>query len=505
MALSRAEIEAVVRDVAGKLEGGRIERIDRPERHTLVLSVRRGRSRYWLLLCAHPRFSRIHLLTRRPEERAPAAGFCNVARQHLTGSPLERIWQVENDRVVVIQCVERDELRRRHPVRLIAELVGVGSNLILVDERDRVLGSLFSEDSKRRRIAPGVPYQPLPAPSHAGEKAARNRFEGIESTAEDPLALSRAVQNTYAELEAQEKLELARQSVLRALEARLKRLERRCEKLQGSLLEARNAEDLRKKGELLKIALPKIVKGQRAVTVRDLFSEGQPQITIELNPGMSPQQNIQACFKQYKKLTRSRAQVAANLSRARSEITLFQRLTAAARDAGGPDQIEELKDQARAAGLRFDEDRPPVHPGKPGKGPREFLSRDGLKILVAKNEKQNRELTFSIARGNDYWLHLLGWPGPHVIVQKPPGADVPLETLLDAAHLAIHFSKIRGTDFAQVVYTLRKYVRQLPGAPQGHVSYSSASTLQVRFDHQRMARLLQSRSSPAAIQERDEV
>ena len=164
MTLSTAEIQAVVRDLKEKLEGGRIERIDQPDEHRLILRLRRGGCRYWLLLCAHPRFSRIHLLTHRPRGRTPPGGFCAVVRRHLTGCPIYSIEQVQNDRVVIIESTERDELLRPHRVRLIAELVGVGSNLILVDEGGRALGCLSTERSGRRRLVPGAEYQPLEPP-----------------------------------------------------------------------------------------------------------------------------------------------------------------------------------------------------------------------------------------------------------------------------------------------------------------------------------------------------
>ena len=89
MTLSTAEITAVVRDLKPRLEGGRIERMDQTEPDRLVLYVRNGPARYWLLICTHPRFSRLHLLTTRPARGRPASGFCKVLRQHATSAPLE--------------------------------------------------------------------------------------------------------------------------------------------------------------------------------------------------------------------------------------------------------------------------------------------------------------------------------------------------------------------------------------------------------------------------------
>ena len=111
------------------------------------------------------------------------------------------------------------------------------------------------------------------------------------------------------------------------------------------------------------------------------------------------------------------------------------------------------------------------------------------------------QLTFSIARGNDYWLHVLGWPGPHVVIRRPKDAEVPQETLLDAAHLAVYFSKIRGADYGEVSYTQRKHISRLRGAPEGTVSCASARTLRVRMEPARLERLLHEQPSEAEAEE----
>lgn len=495
MALSTAEIQAVVGDLKPRLEGGKIERIDQPDKFKLIFRIRNGPAIYWLQFCAHPRYSRLHLLTSRPDETGPATGFCNVVRQHLTGRPVQGFRQVENDRVVILDSMERDALKRSHDVRLIAELIDVGSNLILVDEDDQVLGCLFTEDSERRKLYPGAQYDPLPPPPSRPEKASRNRFTNIESTDDDPLALSRAIQRAYVEREAEESIEELRERTREALEDHLGYLGDRLHSVRESLEEARGADELRKKGELLKIALPQMKKAGESVTVKDFFQEGQPEVEIELDPTLTPQENIQAYFKRYKKLKRAADTLEKRLENTEKLIDLFEDLRDRLDESSTTEEIESLKDRARKAGLTFPEDRPEPSEKKerPG-GPRRFISRDGFEILVARNSSQNDELTFTIANGRDMWLHLRGHPGPHVIIRRPNEEQVPQGTLLDAAHLAIHYSKLRHTNFAEVACTQRKYVQKLAGAPDGRVSYSNARTLQVRLKNATIKRLLDSRA-----------
>jgi predicted ribosome quality control (RQC) complex YloA/Tae2 family protein len=108
---------------------------------------------------------------------------------------------------------------------------------------------------------------------------------------------------------------------------------------------------------------------------------------------------------------------------------------------------------------------------------------------VARSRRENERLTLSIARGNDHWLHLADWPGPHVVVRTPNG-EISEGALLDAAHLAVHFSKLRGAEQADVIYTQCKNVRRLKGGGRGRVSHAGTKTLRVRMSADRLERLL---------------
>jgi len=492
MSLTTAEIESVVRDLAPRLEGGKIVRIDQPDRWRVILEVRNAGNRYWLQLVAHPRFSRLHLLTHRPKQNDPAGGFCNVVRQHLTGAPVVRLRQVEGDRVVVTESEERDALQRPSPVSLVAELIGAGSNLILLDAQDQILGAMFTEQSERRRVVPGEPYRPLPPPPKGSSgRANENRFVDVDASS-DGLALSRAVQDVYCEMEACAALEERRQALLARVRARLGRLESRRQNLQRDLERAENAEELRRTGELLKIALPDIQKGQERVVVKDLFEPNAPERTIELDPTLSPERNIEEYFQRYKKRKASREHVAERLSETAEDTQRLRALAAKAEAAEGAEALEALERNALSEGLLPPEGRPAGREEEPG-GPRRFFSRGGLEILVARNAEQNHELTFHVARGNDCWMHLLGWEGPHVIIRKPRDEDVPLDALLDAAHLTIYYSRARGADRAEVVYTQRKHVQPIKGAGPGRVRYAGESTLDVRYDEDRLKEILDRR------------
>ncbi len=121
---------------------------------------------------------------------------------------------------------------------------------------------------------------------------------------------------------------------------------------------------------------------------------------------------------------------------------------------------------------------------------RSFASLAGAPILVGKGAEENDALTLTVAHGNDLWLHARGVAGAHVVVRLARGKAPDQETLLDAAHLAVHFSDARGAPVVDVAYTRAKYVRRSKGAPPGAVTYSQEKVLPLRVEPARLERLL---------------
>jgi predicted ribosome quality control (RQC) complex YloA/Tae2 family protein len=102
---------------------------------------------------------------------------------------------------------------------------------------------------------------------------------------------------------------------------------------------------------------------------------------------------------------------------------------------------------------------------------RRFTSPDGMEVLVGRTARDNDALTFQIASQRDFWLHVAGSPGSHVIVRNPEGlSSLPRETLRFASELAARHSKARGAGQVSVHVAQVKDVTKPRGAPPGQVS-----------------------------------
>jgi predicted ribosome quality control (RQC) complex YloA/Tae2 family protein len=116
----------------------------------------------------------------------------------------------------------------------------------------------------------------------------------------------------------------------------------------------------------------------------------------------------------------------------------------------------------------------PVAPG--GGVPLHLQTPDGFMILVGKNSRQNEEVTFRQATGNDIWLHARGVPGAHVII-KSAGREVPRHTIELVAKVAAYYSGGRGSTTVPVDFTLQRHVRHMKGGGPGMVIYEREHTL----------------------------
>jgi hypothetical protein len=125
--------------------------------------------------------------------------------------------------------------------------------------------------------------------------------------------------------------------------------------------------------------------------------------------------------------------------------------------------------------------------------PRRFRTGDGLEIWVGRSDEGNDYLTTRLARGNDLFFHLDGYPGSHVVLRTEGRSDPPPASLLDACELAVHFSRLKTAGRADVHVAPIKNVRKPKGAKPGLVFVTGGKTIHVRRDPKRLESILASR------------
>ncbi|MFW6108456.1 MAG: NFACT family protein, partial [bacterium] len=362
MSLSHTEIRRAIAEAQPLLAGGRLENADQPRPTTVVLTLYAQRAKRYLLLATQPGFSRIHLTGRKPRREGEVGPFARQVRQLLRGRSLAGIEVAPDDRIVTLTFGRADE-----PAGLIlAELTGRTANVYLLKPDGSILAALRSTRKADRDLRPGAAYQP-PPPAPTSKAAARDRFsEIVESGAKSTY--NEAVDRHYADAEARERLTSRRNGLAARIKAERKRARRLLANLEADAGKAGDADHLRLCGELLKLHLHEIRPHQSAITVPNVFEPDQPDLEIQLQPNLKPQQNMERYFRRYKKLVAAREQLEDRIARTRARL---EELDRAALEVQEAESVEALDAVAADLGLSA---RKRKRRKAPASGPHRFTS-----------------------------------------------------------------------------------------------------------------------------------
>ncbi|MBE3581016.1 MAG: NFACT family protein [Thermoanaerobacteraceae bacterium] len=275
----------------------------------------------------------------------------------------------------------------------------------------------------------------------------------------------------------------------RSLSGLIERELRRCLKKEALQAEtvaaAAGAEQWRLYGELIAANMYRLKKGMDSFTAENFYDPGVPELTIELDPSLTPAENAERYFSRYHKVKNAARQAALQLEQTREEMAYLNSVAQALEMAETLEDLEEIAQELVRAGYLPPEEKDKKPSGKTKEKERAGLSRplqllsgDGFTILVGKNNRQNDYLSLKLAKGEDIWLHAKDVPGSHVLI-RTRGRPVPDRTLEEAAGLAAYFSRARQAKRVAVDYTRAKYVRKPPGARPGMVIYDHHHTVYV--------------------------
>lgn len=166
MSIDGFVIRALVRELEEKLIGGRVAKIYQPGDADLILHIRFGGGNRRLLLSAHPAYPRLHLTEEPTDNPLTPPMFCMLLRKHCEGGVIEGIHQVGMERIVHVDLRSRDELGDEVIRRLVVEVMGRHSNIILMDPASgKILDAIrrvTPDLSRHRQVLPGLLYQAPP-------------------------------------------------------------------------------------------------------------------------------------------------------------------------------------------------------------------------------------------------------------------------------------------------------------------------------------------------------
>ncbi|WP_026508972.1 Rqc2 family fibronectin-binding protein [Butyrivibrio sp. MC2013] len=580
MAFDGFTVASLVSEIAASCVDGRINKIAQTEKDEIVLTIKRtierGGGQIRLYLSADASLPLVYLSEENKVSPPQAPTFCMMLRKKLSGGRIISITQPSMERIIRIAVEHLDEMGDLRVITLLIELMGKYSNIIIIDEDNKIIDSIKhipSSVSSVREVLPGRDYfvPDKQAKADPGEtdkdrfmsliggsnapvfKALCASFTGFASTMaheicfradQDPsvpgsqltsdnltrlynvfeLFMNRVKESAftptlyyengkpaeyaafplqsyengaegssrsfermsdllrfyYAEKSAITRIRQKSTDLRKIVSTSLERNIRKYDLQIKQLADTKKKDKYRLWGELLNAYGYSISQGAKTATVNN-YNTGE-DITIPLDPQLSPHENSVKYFDRYNKLKRTAENLEELTLQVKEEIDHLESIQNSLDIALTEADLLPIREELIECG--YIHKRPAGGKEKKARdksSPLHYLSSDGFDIYVGKNNYQNDMLTFKVANGGDWWFHAKGMPGSHVIL-RTGGNEVPDRAFEEAAALAGYYSKARDQEKAEIDYLKRKDVKKPGGAKPGFVVYYTNYSMAVKPD-----------------------
>lgn len=375
----------------------------------------------------------------------------------LEDATLARADVLQHDRILQLTFLTAQGERR-----LIAEFFSKHPNYYLIKPDGAILFALHPLSQSH--------YQP-PSPRPSRKETAQ-------------WLSHREIEQAYAAMEEQWEFTHEKQSLTRILIKEFKSLEKKVNLLLDELTACEKWEIVRHEGDLIKSNLALIKKGTTHVSLYDWVTQQPYDLT--LNPAKTAKEEMLSRYKRARKLQAGKTHLSQQLERTQSKLRKLKDQQQFLQEVKTSEELAAYKktNQQNFKNLIIPKTSTPSSPIY-----REYQSHSGVIIWVGKSAKANEQLTFQLANGRDWWLHVRGTPGSHVIIRLGKDEEPDTETLKDAMQLALHYSQARSQGEGEVDFTQRKYVSRLGKGKKGLVQISKHKTAWIRLDPLRLQAL----------------
>lgn len=527
----------MTKELQDQLLFGRIQKVNQPFERELVLGIRSNRKNYKLLLSAHPVFGRLQLTESDFENPKFPNTYTMLMRKYLQGATIESIEQVENDRVLEMTVSNKNEIGDHIKVSLVIEIMGKHSNIILIDKNEsKIIESIkhvgFSQNTYRT-ILPGSTYIAPPkstafnpftiaddklfevlqtneltpknlqtlfqglgrdTATALSQQLTSDRLKQFRSFFSSPLKpsltpnsfsaidfgdsiqafsdLSTLLDYFYQEKAERDRVLQQASDLIHRVTSELDKNKKKLHKQEQELNDTETAELFRQKGELLTTYLSLVPNNKDSVEL-DNYYTGE-KLMIKLDKALTPNQNAQRYFKKYQKLKEAVKHLTYLIDDTKQTITYLESVETALNQAN-LSEIDDIRQELIETGFI----RRRAHDKRQKRQkPEQYLASDGKTlILVGKNNLQNEEISFKLAKKGELWFHAKDLPGSHVLIKDNLNPSDEVKT--DAAELAAYYSKARLSNLVQVDMIEAKKLNKPSGAKPGFVTYTGQKTLRV--------------------------
>lgn len=331
-------------------------------------------------------------------------------------------------------------------------------------------------DVKEGNFQPNIVYNEKEEPV---EYAALPLTKYGDAPVKNFSSMSQVLEQYYAQKDQITRIRQKSSDLRRIVQTALERNRKKLDLQSKQMKDTQKMDKYKVYGELINTYGYNLEEGCKSFKALNYYTN--EEITIPLDPTMSPQENAKKYFDRYNKLKRTAQALEEQLKDTQEEIQHLESIGTALDIALQENDLSQIKDELTEYGYIKKH-----YSGKRKKAmakskPLHYISSDGYHIYVGKNNYQNDELTFKFATGNDWWFHAKKMAGSHVIV-KSNNEELPDRTFEEAGRLAAYYSSGRTAPKVEIDYIQKKHVKKPNGAKPGFVVYYTNYSLMIEPD-----------------------
>lgn len=543
MALDGIYLHLLKNEIKSKVLNCRVDKIYQPSRDELLFTFRTNDGAVKLLLSAKADCPRIQITKAVVENPKKPPMLTMLLRKHLGGARLVDIKQDGFERILTLVFDAKNDLGDPVEFRLIIEIMGRHSNIILVDKNNKIIECVKRIDAYKssvREILPGLAYSLPPQQDKMNIMTddlndIQNRIDSLDM--KKSKSVSQVVQGVSPivcrEIETGMTLSELKNAIFNPVpvivvldkpkdftffmpkqygdlceykvfdtfselidffyyeQVRLDRIKQRSNDLfhhlstlqeravrkalnrRRELDECKDKEKFRVYGDLINANLHMLEKGALFYDLQNFYDDNN-EIRIPADPTLTPSQNAQRYYKEYRKKQIAQSKLNDFIKEAQDEASYLESVIDALSRAETDSEITAIKTELYDAG--FLSKRADKSNRTKKLSPKKYLSSEEFIIFAGRNNAQNDLLTLKTAKNYDLWFHVKDCPGSHVIVQSQKNKPFTDLVIRQAAMLAVVNSKAAASSNVAVDYTLIKNVKKPNGAKPGMVIYDNYNT-----------------------------
>lgn len=464
MSINWKELELILSELP--LNDSYIQKITEHSWNAFTLSLFSREEKAWLLYfeigTPHSRVNRTNHIRQKNKN---AQRFTQYLKAHIIGRRITAVKQFPFDRAFELTLSNSE-----NDIKMITRLYsGPGANIIITDTEYNILEILY------RRTARGeFKGNKLEIDERLDEGS--RKFSVREHP--DDSSFNEFIDRSESADSNEDKLEdlLNRARIKRDREIREQ--EDSIERTRERLARTKGFEEMKRSADILSSSIHLVRKGMESISLQDWENDGT--ITLPLDPSLSPNENLEHYYARYRKDKKSAELAQQALDDAIHKLEEIREYWNTLISEGSTQKLQKILQQDTNHGTNLTRD------GKPGL----YINSNGWTLVVGRNAKENDQILRNGARGSDLWMHTRDFAGGYVFIKAIRDKSVPLPVLLDAASLAIHFSKARKNGKADLYYTEVKYLKRIKGAKTGLIIPTQERNLSAALDEQRVSILL---------------